>query len=329
MVEPRAYHLVLRQEPARAVRPLFAGGRQARVRHELVLRIARAPHPPRPPGAGDPAEQRRGLPVPRVGGRADRGAAPHRAGRGPRPPPLPRRHRRTARAAAPGAAGDRGQAHPGQQHPRAARGLSPRVRGRPPRRAGGELDPVRGGAPGVRQRRGGVVLGQRDAGPQGLARRLRADEPPGHQPRIPGVHGRRRLPQSPPLALERLGQGQGAGVDGAFLLGGGRERRRLEAVDPLRASAMSIRTSRSATSASTRRRPTPAGRGPASPPSASGSTPPASPASRAATSSTAAPSTPFPPGPDGSGLLQMGGISGSGPRTTTSPTRATSRSRGR
>ncbi len=87
------------------------------------------------------------------------------------------------------------------------------------RRSPGPLDLLRRRPSGVRQRRGRLVLGQRDAGPQGLARRLRPGEPAGHQRRVPGVHGSRRLPQSPSLALERLGQGHGAGLGCSVLLG--------------------------------------------------------------------------------------------------------------
>ena len=61
-------------------------------------------------------------------------------------------------------------------------------------------------------------------------------QPPGHQRRVPGVHRGRRLPQSAPLALERLGQGAGARA-GTAPLYWERGRRRLAGLDARRRAA--------------------------------------------------------------------------------------------
>ena len=159
-------------------------------------------------------------------------------------------------------------------------------------------------------------------------------EPPGHQRRVPGVHGGRRLPQ-PLLWLsngwakvrERAGRRRSTGraEDGgwqAWTLAGvraGRSRRaglprellrgrRLRPLEGARASRVVVSL----------------------PPSASGSTRPASPGSRprTGTSSTAAPSTPGRRrAATARGSSRWGATSGSGPRATTSPTPATGRSR--
>ena len=53
---------------------------------------------------------------------------------------------------------------------------------------------------------------------QRVAGAVPARRPAGHQRRVAGVHGRRRLPPPRALALRRLGQGQGRGLAGAVLL---------------------------------------------------------------------------------------------------------------
>ncbi len=82
-----------------------------------------------------------------------------------------------------------------------------RQRRRRPRQRRPATDRARRRARPVRQPRGRLVLRQRARRAQGVARPVRGGRSTGDQPRLPRVHERRRLPRSAALAGQRLGRG--------------------------------------------------------------------------------------------------------------------------
>ena len=209
----------------------------------------------------------------------------------------PRRARPPPRAAAPGAAAHGHQARalaqpaPARPTPRAVRRTAPRADAAP---AGSSVD---GGLRRDRPRRRRLRLRQRVAPPPRAPRALRARRPARHLRRVAGLHGRRRLRPARAVAVRRLGRGAGARA--------GTRRSTGHEVDddwwrvhPGRAPAGRPRPSRSATSATTRPTPSPAGPAPGCRPRPSGRRSPAGDAGRrAATSSTRARLHPRPAGP--------------------------------
>ena len=77
---------------------------------------------------------------------------------------------------------------------------------------------VEGGLVEIGHDGAGLLLRQRAAPPPAVARALPPRRPAGHQRRVAGVHGRRRLPAPRAVALRRLGQGQGRGLGRPALL---------------------------------------------------------------------------------------------------------------
>ena len=113
-----------------------------------------------------------------------------------------------------------------------------------------------------------VLLRQRAAPPPGLPRALRPGRPAGDLRRVAGLHRGRGLPPARALAVRRVGHRPVRAVGAPAVLVPGR--RRAGTSSPWAARPRSTRPSRSATSATTRPMPSPAGPGAGSPPRPSG-----------------------------------------------------------
>ena len=227
-LRPRRQRARLRALPGAVLVPvqqLLRGGRAA-------LRAPR-PRPPQPPGRprrrGLPRQRRRpdarprrrpGRRLPRQGGAHDRARVP-------------------PRAAAPGAAADGHQARPLPQPPAAGvRRIPERAVGARPARLGRR----RGWTGRDRPRRRRLQLRQRAPPAQRVAGAVSPRRPADHQRRVAGVHPRRGLRATRPLALRRLGQGEGGALAGAVLLD--RARRRVVRAHPQRHLAGEPRATR-------------------------------------------------------------------------------------